>query len=142
MYSNEDSMAMLSLMYTLLPVALVLIVLFIVSFWKLHEKAGYPGWATLIPFYNFYIYLKIGGKSGWWLLLAMIPYIGIIWQIGAVNSFTRAFGKSVSWTIGCIFLPFIFYPIMAFSKNIYYLGNSNSILHQEHDPNVLDSFNN
>ena len=51
------------------------IVFMFASMWKLFEKAEQPGWAAIIPIYNTYIMLKIGGKPGWWLLLMFIPIL-------------------------------------------------------------------
>ncbi|MEZ4508200.1 MAG: DUF5684 domain-containing protein [Eubacteriales bacterium] len=34
-------------------------VLAIVALWKIFEKAGEPGWAAIIPFYNAYVLFKI-----------------------------------------------------------------------------------
>ena len=34
---------------------IAIIVLAIASWWKIFEKAGQPGWAAIVPFYNYYI---------------------------------------------------------------------------------------
>ena len=34
---------------------LALIVVIIVAMWKVFEKAGQPGWAAIVPFYNMYV---------------------------------------------------------------------------------------
>ena len=52
---------------------LAVIVLMIVSGWKVYVKAGQPGWAAIVPIYNVYIMLKIAGKPGWWLVLFFVP---------------------------------------------------------------------
>jgi len=46
---------------------LALAALQIVATRRIYEKAGQPG-AILIPFYNFYVLLKIVGKPGWRLI--------------------------------------------------------------------------
>ncbi|MFA7137323.1 MAG: DUF5684 domain-containing protein, partial [Bacteroidales bacterium] len=43
--------------------------------WKTFEEAGYKGYQSLIPVYNFYIWLKIIKKPLWWLLLVFVPFI-------------------------------------------------------------------
>ena len=50
----------------------------IVSYWKVFEKAGQPGWGVLIPIYNILLLLKIAGKPGWWILLYLIPLVNIV----------------------------------------------------------------
>lgn len=45
-------------------------ILFVVSKWFLFKKAGEPGWASLIPYYNMYVYYKIAGKAKlFWVML-------------------------------------------------------------------------
>jgi len=101
---------------------LVLVVFYVICGWKVFEKAGQPGWAALIPIYSSYILTKIIGKPWYWLLLMLIPYIGIIWSIWAINLLSKSFGKSEGFTVGLILLWFIFWPILAFDKSIQYQG--------------------
>lgn len=93
----------------------------IVGIWKSFEKAGQPGWASIIPIYNVYIILKIGGKPGWWLLLYFIPLVNVIFGIWAINMVSKSFGKDEGFTIGLLFLGFIFWPILGFG-DAKYLG--------------------
>ncbi|MEA2043640.1 MAG: DUF5684 domain-containing protein, partial [Bacteroidota bacterium] len=48
---------------------LAIIVLMIASLWKIFEKAGKPGWASIIPIYNLIVLLEIVGKPVWWFIL-------------------------------------------------------------------------
>lgn len=41
---------------------LAIIVLFIISWWKLFEKMGRQGWEGIIPIYNMVILLEMVGK--------------------------------------------------------------------------------
>lgn len=103
---------------------LVVFVLVLVSMWKVFEKAGQPGWAALIPIYNAYIFLKIAGKPGWWLILFFIPLVNLIVGIIASIAFAAKFGKSAGFALGMVFLPFIFIPMLAFSDAVYSPGAS------------------
>jgi len=87
--------------------------------WKVFTKAGQPGWACLIPIYNFYIVLKIIGKAGWWLLLMLIPLVNIVIAILVRNGLAKSFGKGTGFTVGMILLPFIFVPILGFGDAQY-----------------------
>jgi len=98
---------------------LALMVFLIASAWKVYTKAGQPGWAVLIPIYNMYILLKITGKPWWWLLLMLIPYVGIIWAIWNINLLSKSFGKSIGFTFGLLFLGIIFWPILGFGSAKY-----------------------
>lgn len=98
-----------------------LIVFLVVAEWKIYTKAGQPGWAVLIPFYNFYILLKIVGKPDWWLLLLFVPIVNIVIGIYVIHLLSKSFGKGVGFTLGLIFLSFIFYPILGYG-NAKYIG--------------------
>ena len=100
---------------------LALTILLIASMWKVFTKAGQPGWASIIPFYNIYVFLTIAGKPGWWLILLLIPGLNIIFGIIAMVAFAQKFGKGAGFIVGLILLPVIFYPILAFS-DARYLG--------------------
>lgn len=97
--------------------------LMIAGMCKIYIKAGQPWWAVVIPLYCFYVALKIGCKSGWWLLLVIIPIISpiglpIILMIIA-HGISNRFHKGTGFTLGLIFLPFIFYPILGFGDAVY-----------------------
>ena len=96
-----------------------LIVFLVVAEWKVYVKAGQPGWAVLIPFYNFYILLKIVGKPGWWLLLLFVPIVNVVVGIYVLHLLSKSFGHDIGFTLGLIFLSFIFYPILGFGDSKY-----------------------
>ncbi len=43
----------------------IILLLIIVSLWKIFEKANKPGWAAIIPIDNIIVWLQILGKP-WW----------------------------------------------------------------------------
>lgn len=53
--------AMFSLIFFVVELAIITVM--IVATWKLYKKAGEPGWAAIVPFYNSYIMYKISGKK-------------------------------------------------------------------------------
>jgi hypothetical protein len=100
-------------------ILLVMAVFMIAAMWKIYEKAGQPGWAAIIPFYNLYILLKIVGKPGWWLILMI--FIPLVFQIWTYNMLSKSFGKDEGFTVGLVLLGFIFFPILGFGS-AQYLG--------------------
>lgn len=98
---------------------LILGLLMIVSLWKLFTKAGKPGWAAIIPIYNTIVFLEIAGKPVWWFLLLLIPFVNIVVAIIATIGFANAYGKGGGFAVGLIFLPMIFFPILAFGSSRY-----------------------
>ncbi|HTZ74681.1 MAG TPA: DUF5684 domain-containing protein [Candidatus Aquilonibacter sp.] len=101
---------------------LAIVVVFIVGMWKVFEKAGQPGWAAIIPFYNAYILLKIAGRPGWWLLLFFIPLVNIAIAIVVAIDVAKAFGQSAVFGVVLLFLlGCIGYLVLGFG-NYRYVG--------------------
>jgi hypothetical protein len=98
---------------------LALVVLMIAALWKIFDKAGEPGWAAIIPVYNLYILLKIAGRPGWWILLFFIPFVNFIISIIVSIDIAKRFGKGTGFALGLVFLPFIFYPMLAWGDASY-----------------------
>ena len=98
-------------------VYLAIFVVLVIAWWRVFERAGYPGWMAIIPILNLYVLCKVAGKSGWFVLLFFIPLVNII--IGFVVAFgvARRFRRGDGFAIGLALLPFIFYPILAFGEN-------------------------
>lgn len=98
---------------------LAIIVLMIVSMWKIFTKAKKPGWAIFIPIYNIIVLLEIVGKPWWWLLLMLIPIVNIVFAIWVTNLLSKSFGHSEGFTIGLILLAFVFIPILGLGDSKY-----------------------
>jgi uncharacterized protein DUF5684 len=120
-FENYDGIGTGSILFILFLLAFYLFV-----YWRIFEKAGKPGWASIIPIYNTIVMLEIVGKPWWWILLFLIPGVNIIFAIWMVNLLSISFGKGVGFTLGLVFLSLIFYPILAFS-NAEYKGPAGSI---------------
>jgi Family of unknown function (DUF5684) len=93
--------------------------LMVVAMWMIFTKAGKPGWAAVIPFYNTYVLLEVAGKPGWWLILFFIPIVNIVFYVLACLALAPRFGKGTGFAVGIIFLPIVFLPIMAFDSSKY-----------------------
>jgi len=105
---------------TFWSIAIFLIIIYMVSQWKIYEKAGQPGWAALIPIVNIYFLLKIIGKPTWWMLiLFFVPIFNLIFAIWMVNLLAKSFGKGIGCTIGLLLFGFIFYPVLGFGDAKY-----------------------
>ena len=98
---------------------LAIVILVIASFWVVFTKAGQPGWASIVPIYNLIILLTIARKPLWWILLMLIPLVNFVIAIIVAIEIAKNFGKSSGFGIGLAFLPFIFYPILAWSDAQY-----------------------
>ena len=100
-------------------ISLVLCVFVLVCMWIVFRKAGKPGWAAIVPFYNLYVLFDITWGSGMRFLLLLIPIYNIILGIQTQVRLARAFGKSGGFAAGLVFLPYIFLPLLAFGKETY-----------------------
>jgi hypothetical protein len=100
-------------------VQLALMVLLVVSFWKIFQKAGQPGWAAIVPIYNLIVYLKVVNRPVWWIVLLLIPIVNVVIAIIITHDLSKAFNKGVGWTIGMLLVGVVFYPMLAFGSDAY-----------------------
>jgi hypothetical protein len=99
---------------------LAVMIVLIIGEWKIYEKAGQPGWAVLIPFYNIYVLLQIVGRPTWWMLILLfVPLVNLIFMIIVVNDLSKSFGQGVGFTLGLIFLSPIFILLLGFGDYKY-----------------------
>ena len=103
-----------------------IIILLIVAGWRLFAKAGQPGWAVLIPFYNLYVYTQVLRRPKWWILLYFIgvvpfggPWAMLFVSIIDALRLAKVFSKPTVFGVGVLFLGFIFIPILAFGEAQY-----------------------
>lgn len=108
-------------------VFIVLMIYSIILRWIIFEKAGKHGFAAIIPIYKDIVYFKVCGISPWVILLILIPIIGwlILGVLKIVSRFELSynFGRKTGFGLGLWIFPIIFESIMAFSKNIKYVGD-------------------
>lgn len=76
----------------------VLVILFafigIVAQWRLYEKAGQPGIASIVPIWNFIVFLRIVGRPSSHVFLFLIPVYGQLYMIPKVYiELCNSFGK-------------------------------------------------
>ena len=109
-----------------LIISIAVAVFEIIVMWKLFTKAGKPGWAAIVPFYNLYVLFEITWGNGWLFLLtflAIIPIVGsiavLVIMIITMVKLAKAFGKSGGFAVGLVFLTLIFEAILAFGDSKY-----------------------
>jgi hypothetical protein len=123
-------------MMAILITYVLVILLIVVARWRMFQKAGEPGWATLIPIYGTLVMLRIIGKPGWWLVMFLIPFVNLVYAIWAINLLSKSFGKDEGFTVGMLFLPFVFYPILGFG-GAQYIGAQSREAISERDANSI-----
>jgi signal peptidase I len=109
---------------------IILIISFIgwqVGMWGIFKKVGLKPWLSLIPFYNVWLWIKVViGRKWWWMLLFLIPYLGIFMFFYMVWETIRQFNKYsyVPLILGTMFFPF-YLPYLGFSKKEQYITPEN-----------------
>jgi hypothetical protein len=98
-------------------IGLAIALLVIIGMWKIFTKAGQPGWAAIIPIYNWIVLLQIVGRPLWWILVLLVCFpVGYI--IVCID-LAKSFGKDVGYGIGLFLLGIIFFPMLGFGSAQY-----------------------
>jgi hypothetical protein len=98
---------------------LAVVAVCVVANWKLYEKAGKEGWASIIPVYNLAVLLEIVKRPIWWVVLMFIPIVNIITIFIVSWDLAKAFGKDLAYGVGLFFLGIVFVPMLAFGDARY-----------------------
>ena len=117
-------------------ILVAVMVLIIVAQWMCFKKAGEPGWAALIPFYNQFVLVKIalGNATMFWvqqviaialnivnhsLITSILSLANLAVTLYVHYNLMRSFDyKQTASILGAIF-PFVGIPMVAFSKAEY-----------------------
>jgi hypothetical protein len=116
---------LVALIVPIIIFGILVTVIEIVGAWFMFEKAGEPGWAAIIPVYNYLIGIKIAGKPWWYILLMLIPVVNLLIYIIIMDGLAKNFGKGTGFTVGLVFFRFIFIPILGFGNAVYQGDKSN-----------------
>lgn len=122
MYNTEEmALAAFAGAYVvLLVISLIASLFMVVCLWKIYSKAGKPGWGSIVPLYNTYLLFEIAMGNGWLFLLSLVPFVNIVIGIMVYFKLAGSFGKSAAYAFGLLFLPIIFFPMLAFGNTKYY----------------------
>ena len=72
---------------------------FLVGMWKSFAKAGQPGWACIVPFYNIIVMLQIAGQPLWMIIGFFVPFINMLTALWIYFNVAKRFGGGVGMTI-------------------------------------------
>lgn len=103
------------LFYSIIALVALIIIFTIISIGKVYKKASRSGISAWIPIYNLFVLLEIVNLPKIYFLFAWIPGV----NIGILNKLSSLFKKNKLFAVGLSFLPFIFFPILAFNKSEY-----------------------
>ena len=132
-------------------IGFVISILNIVVNWRIFEKANIPGWAALIPVYNYYCFFKLAWNPIYfWIacpiniaisalyvmqkydLLMDLRFYLLFWVLCFLNMILRgflkyniakSFGQGFPFFIGLFLFEFVFKIVLAFADDKY-IGNA------------------
>ena len=123
---NFDTALLVGIITAYLVIVIPIVLIAIVAIWRIFTKAGQPGWAVLIPFYNLYVLTQVAKRPSWWMLLYFVSFIPVIGALGVLFvsiidnlRLAKLFGKSAGFGVGMILLGIVFLPILAFGNADY-----------------------
>lgn len=99
--------------------ALAIYVVMALCLMQIFKKAGVKPWIAWVPIYNIWKMLEIGGQQGFWAVLALIPVVNIVSAVFmyiAMYNIGLKLGKDAAYVLLAIFLPPIWFIIMAVTK--------------------------
>lgn len=91
----------------------------IAGIWLTFRKAGEPGWAAIVPLYNIYIMIQVSDNEWWWVLLVLVPVVGIFALLKIFIDLAHNFGRGVLFGLGLWLFSPIFFPILGFGGAEY-----------------------
>lgn len=96
---------------------------FHIGLFGMFRKAGITPWKAFIPFYNTWLMVEKMQLKSYWFYLQFIPIVGQFITIWIFIIFVEHFGRfSVLHHAAAVFLPFLYFPYLGFSKNERYAG--------------------
>lgn len=115
-----DSAAAMAAATPLILLSIAIGIVTIVALWKVYLKAGEPGWASIVPFYNTYVLFRIAGFNPWLFLLMLIPLVNVVMAILVSLRIGTAFGKNALWSVFLLVIfPTVGYLILGFGSPQY-----------------------
>lgn len=105
----------------ILGIALLCVVFCYAVQWVVFSKAGRPGWASLIPIYNWIVAFDMVGMSAINFFLLLVPLLNIFVAAKFSMKLAQAFGKGGGFAVGLFLLGPIFWAILAFGDAAYEL---------------------
>jgi hypothetical protein len=89
-------------------ICLVVFILFVIPslivMWKLYKKAGKPGWAAIVPFYNSFVMADIAKLGiGWAIAAIFVPFVSLY----VLYKFAQQYDRGLGFWPLVIFLPIV-----------------------------------
>ncbi len=112
----------------LMTILLLILFLFpMLNYW-IFKDAGEESYKALIPFYNYYVWLKIIGKPWWWLLLMLVPFINFFMVMLMLVQTALSYGKNkLHEQALAVLIPIVYIPYLGISEKEKYTRPENRV---------------
>lgn len=109
-------------------VLILLIVFFPVLLWKTFETSGNKAYLSLVPVYNYYIWLKIIDKPLWWFIFLFTPFINAFMVMLMVVETLKCYRIfDLGQQALAVLFPYAYLPWMAVKKEKDYTEPSKRV---------------
>lgn len=100
-------------------ILLTIILFTIFSIAKVYKKSNRSFISAWLPIYNTLVLLEMVNMPKITFIILLIPVINIFMYYRIYILLAASFRKDKKFALGLLFLPFIFFPILAFGKDEY-----------------------
>lgn len=100
-------------------VTMIFSIVIIVANWKMFKKAGEPGVAAIVPFWNTAVLFKMTWGKWYFMFFMLIPFVNFVISIMTIFKLAKVFGKGIGFGFGLLFLSPIFMLLLGFGAAQY-----------------------
>lgn len=90
------------------------IILPMTGIWKVFSKVDIPAYLAFIPFVNLLYLCKVTNRKWYTGFLFLVPIVNLFFSFVVFLDIAKRYGRGVGFTIGMIFLPMLFFPLLGF----------------------------
>lgn len=102
------------LLFAIIILASFLMLVLLVSKYRIYKKAGKKGISSFIPIWSEITLFQIVDKPWWYIFLYIVPIVNIIIIFETNILLAKKFGKGSGIGIGMSLVPMIFVPLLSF----------------------------
>jgi signal peptidase I len=108
----------------LLLIQLLILLLPSAGIYKMFQKAGRPGGAAFIPFYNTWIMQELADRPKHWVFWQVIPVVGWFISMSIFVEFAKVFGKFKFYEHAmAALLPVLYFPYIGLNRQDKFTGS-------------------
>ncbi len=106
-------------------ILLIILIFYPVFNYKVFEETGLKGWFSIIPIYNYWLWIKLVKKPWWWFALMFVPFLNAFMVFLLIVETAKCYKK---YDLGnqalAVLFSFVYLPYLGFSKKEKYTDPS------------------